>query len=157
MTGNRGIIKSLNPVPAAVFIFDCSRLFFLLWLLTRFPMLGLGRVNLPLMMYAAPNALFPLMSFFLLFRFDDFRAYIPLYIIGKILGLICILVWLLFTMRRVPDVSGVMWAVFLCAADIGTVMGTALRDDYTFNRQEEKTDMAAKQTGLTADAAEGGE
>ena len=163
MIENRGIIKDFNikgfnPVPMAVFIFDCSRFLFLLRLLALVPApgSGFGNINLPLMMYAAPNALFPLMSFFLLIRFDVSRAYIPLYIIGKVLGLMCVLIWLFF-IRRIPEAS-IMWAVFLCAADAGTVMGTALRADYTLNGQEEKTAaiMAAPMTAAV-DAVEGGE
>jgi hypothetical protein len=87
-----------------------------------------GSDNLPYLMYAAPQALFPLMSFFLLIRFDSSKAYIPLYMIGKILCLLCLLLWILFTLQRVQEIPrSMVWSFFIAAADIGTIMGMILQ------------------------------
>ena len=125
MIENGGTARKFRLVPAVVFIYDCSRLLFLIVLLTDFlkPVVDLGTVKVPLMMYASPSALFPLMSFFLLLRFEASRAYIPLYITGKFLSLLCIMIWVIFSFRQVVNVSDVLWGVFFSAADLGTIMG----------------------------------
>jgi hypothetical protein len=125
--------RSRITVRTAVFVYDCSRLLFLLTLLTAY--LGPGPVSmfqdaggtLPYMMYAAPQALFPLMSFFLLIRFEFSKAYIPLYMTGKILCLLCILVWMFFTIQKMRELPQFMvWSFFISAADIGSIMGMVL-------------------------------
>jgi hypothetical protein len=117
-------------VRTAVFVYDCSRFLFLLALLTaHLGPAGMfqGSNNLPHMMYAASQALFPLMSFFLLIRFDFSRAYMPLYITGKILCLLCILLWILFTFQRIREIPRfVTWSFFIGAADFGTITGMVL-------------------------------
>ena len=125
MIENGGTVRKFRLVPAVVFVYDCSRLLFLIVLLTDFikPVLDLSTVKVPLMMYASPNALFPLMSFFLLLRFEASKAYIPLYITGKFLSLICIMIWVIYSYRQVDNVLDVLWAVFFSAADLGSIMG----------------------------------
>ena len=127
------MIKKFRLVPASVFIFDCSRFFFLLKLLQLNSGPFIGSIHLPLVMYASPNALFPLMSLFLLIRFDVSGAYIPLYITGKILAMLCLAVWMFFALEYIFGADKIMWAVFLCAADLGTIMGMATQK---INRQE---------------------
>jgi hypothetical protein len=86
-----------------------------------------GVSPLPYMLYAAPNALFPLMTLFLLIRLEESLAFVPLYITGKLISLAALLGWLFFSIRELGGLSGSMiWALFLCAADFGTVMGMAL-------------------------------
>jgi hypothetical protein len=142
-------MRAYRTVRTAVFIYDCSRLLFLLTLVTAFysgpaGFEDAGR-SFPWMMYAAPNALFPLMSFFLLIRFEISKAYIPLYISGKILSLLCMFLWMGFSLyRQFPpppeeawafqrlaeaflDILYRMgWAFFLGAADLGSVLGMTL-------------------------------
>jgi hypothetical protein len=122
--------KASRLVPAAIFFYDCSRLLFLLTLLYTIQSTGLQMhiSNLPLMMYSAPNALFPLMSFFLLIRSDGYGNFIPLYITGKVLALLCMLIWLFFVFQQIIDIRRVMWAIFFCAADLGTIMGMAMQN-----------------------------
>jgi hypothetical protein len=140
MIKSNGTVKILNPVPIAVFVYDCFRLLFLLTLLVQYLKHGMG-FNIPLFMYAAPNALFLLMSFSLLIRPDDFRAYIPLYITGKALSLLCMVIWLVITMGQMLNVKGILWVLFLSAADMGTIMGTALRTN-SVDRQDIRVDLA---------------
>ncbi|MCL1814322.1 MAG: hypothetical protein FWG27_00650 [Treponema sp.] len=153
-------------IPAAVFVYDCSRLVFLLLVVYLRPGVDFG---FPLMMFIAPNALFPLMSFFLLIHFDGLslqlrRAYIPLYITGKFLAALCVTIWLLFSLRQMPNPSNVLLALCICGADLGTIMGMALRNED--NPQEmtvqempikiETMEISAS-AASTAETAEGGE
>ena len=112
-------------VPAAVFIYDCSRLFFMIVLLSVFlkPGTDYKIIRLPLIMFASPNALFPLMSFFLFVRFTASRAYIPLYITGKTLSMLCAAIWILISNKPAFNTQEILWVIFLSAADLGTIMG----------------------------------
>ena len=125
-----GKTKGFRLVTAAIFVYDCSRLAFLISLLYNY--LGTapdsGNLTIPFIMYAAPNALFPLMSFFLFIRLNLYRSYIPLYITGKALALLCMLVWLFFTMQYLFDTYKILWAVFYCAADLGTIIGMIMQN-----------------------------
>ncbi|MDR2072923.1 MAG: hypothetical protein LBP60_05785 [Spirochaetaceae bacterium] len=128
-------------VRAAIFLYDCSRLFFLLILTGALSgPLGMFRgvdQTFPYMTLAAPNALFPLMSFFLLFRFEISRPYLPLYISGKTLGLLSILLWLFFLFSQAGP-SGLLelmdqdsarpmaWIFLTGIVDLGTILGMIL-------------------------------
>jgi hypothetical protein len=124
-------MKELHrTVRTAVVIYDCSRLLFLLILLSAF--MGPGPagqfrstgLNLPFMMYAAPQALFPLMSFFLLIRLEISKAYIPLYISGKGFCILCLALWLAAAFGPAGGISrSVLWTFFMAAADLGTILG----------------------------------
>ncbi|MDR0447540.1 MAG: hypothetical protein LBH07_02610 [Treponema sp.] len=130
MTGKTIRAKSLRLAPIAVLIYDCSRFLFLLMLLSIYQKPE-SPFNLPLVMFTAPNALFPLMSFFLLVHFESSKAYKPLYIMGKSLSLLCIILWLIFTMHLILNIQRVLWAVFLGIADLGTISGIAVWNEET--------------------------
>jgi hypothetical protein len=119
--------KNFRLVPAVIFIYDCSRLFFLIALLTFFFRTGpeFQIIKFPLLVYTSPNAIFPLMSFFLLVRFNNSRTFIPLYITAKSLSLLCMILWIVISLRLVSHSSVFIWAVSLSAADMGTIMGMA--------------------------------
>ena len=127
--------RSHRLVSAAIFVYDCSRFLFLLAALEIFlkPGPDFRAVTFPLLMYVSPNALFPIMAFFLFIRFDSFRAYIPLYVTGKVFSLLCVSMWLLFPLRSIFNVTyifnvtapGIVWVVSLGAADLGTIVGMA--------------------------------
>jgi hypothetical protein len=55
----------------------------------------------PHLAYAAPNALFPLMAFFLLVRFEEHKPYILLYMAGKAVAITAILGWFVFSLQKV--------------------------------------------------------
>ncbi|MDR1144224.1 MAG: hypothetical protein LBK77_08430 [Spirochaetaceae bacterium] len=122
-----------RTVRTAVVIYDCSRLLFLVILLAAFTGSGpaglfrsMGR-NLPFMMYAAPQALFPLMSFFLLIRLEISKSYIPLYITGKAICILCLTFWLAAAFGPAGGIPRSMsWALFMGAADFGTILGMVL-------------------------------
>jgi len=122
--------KTPRIVPAAILFFDCSRLLFLLTLLAAYmrPHEMIRGSGFPYMMCAAPNVLFPLMSFFLFIRLENFKAFIPLYITGKSLALLCMILWLFtsFIQINITGLERIVWAVFLGLADLGTIMGMAV-------------------------------
>jgi hypothetical protein len=76
-------------------------------------------------MYAAPNALFPLMSLFLLIRFEVSKIYIPLYMTGKLIALVCAALWVIFNLRIAGLHRSLFWA-FIGAADVGSLAGMTL-------------------------------
>lgn len=152
MSDTRGKPKNLRLVPVTIFIYDSARLFFIIALLALYAKTGpdfMG-INLPLMMFAAPNALFPLMSFFIFLRPGLSKAFVPLYLIGKILCVLCLMIWLFFTFRQIYFAREILWALFLCAADLATVLGTALIN-------EERALSIIETENTIAEAVEGGE
>lgn len=114
-----------------LFVYDCLRLFFLLSLLALSAgssggFLGIsGGAGFPFMVYAAPNALFPLMSFFLMIRPAESRAFAPLYASGKIIAAAALSAWIVLAVLRRGAISPA-WAFFLGAADLASAAGAVL-------------------------------
>ncbi|MDR2768099.1 MAG: hypothetical protein LBB82_07215 [Treponema sp.] len=120
-----------------IFFYDILRVFFLLALLagvTGDPS-GPGGMfqgapdglRFPYMVYAAPNALFSIMSFFLLIRSGESKAFVPLYITGKVISVTALVSWALFAFLKLRGFPPFMLLLFfLGAADLTTVAGTAL-------------------------------
>lgn len=152
--------KILRIVPAAIFFYDCFRLLFLFAMLVFFQMLypEFRINNFPLIMYTSPNALFPMMAFFLLIRYKDSRPFIPLYITGKILCVLCMMIWLVFTLNARRDFifmeqfKKILWVLFLITADLAAIMGMILQIEET---PQISTVIEAAQPAVGA--AEGGE
>ena len=167
MFGYGGKEKNFRLVPAVIFLYDCSRLYFLILMLPFFTFgQGFESVKFPFLAYFSPNVLFPLMSFFLLIRFEASKAFIPLYITGKSLSLLCMIIWILFALRGVSDFSMLFWSFSLCAADLGTIMGFATAAEPTAAEPTAAEPTAARPTAetteetemkKTAEAKEGGE
>ncbi|MDR0402337.1 MAG: hypothetical protein LBH35_01965 [Treponema sp.] len=117
-----------------ILFYDCLRVFFLLALLAGVTgdLSGPGGMfqgtpdgmRFPYMVYAAPNALFPLMSFFLLIRPGESAAFIPLYTTGKAISLAAFAAWVLSAFTRLHGFPpGMFLFFFLGAADIITMAG----------------------------------
>jgi hypothetical protein len=77
------IYRSLR---AALFLYEGVRLVVLAGVFSVWDPGG-GRGAFPWLVFAAPNALFPLMALFIWRRFSRYGAYLPLYIAGKCVGL----------------------------------------------------------------------
>ncbi|MDR2768697.1 MAG: hypothetical protein LBB82_10280 [Treponema sp.] len=120
-----------NPrqfMTAFLFVYDCFRLFVLLtalFYLFNPGQAGIGGVTSPFLMYTAPNALFPLMSLFLLIRFEASKLYIPLYITGKLVALVCAAAWLIVNLRIAESRRLLFWAL-VAFADFASLMGVTL-------------------------------
>ena len=85
------MIRVLKP---AVFIYECIRILFLAIFIFFQP--G-DSPNLPRLIYAAPGALFPLMALFIWLDISRYRAYLPLFIAGKCIGIFTLAVWLIIS------------------------------------------------------------
>jgi hypothetical protein len=120
-----------------IFFYDSLRVFFLLALLsgvTGDPSGPGGMfqgapdgIRFPYILYAAPNALFPLLSFFLLIRPGESAAFIPLYITGKIISTAALAGWIFSVFLKLNGLPPLLLLFFcLGAADTTAAAGTAL-------------------------------
>jgi hypothetical protein len=142
--GPRGPEEPALTLRFALFVFDCLRFSFLLNLLAGFIVSAnpagfeVEGLRFPYMVYAAPNALFPLMSLFLLIRLAASRAFVPLYISGKAIAAAALAAWIVVNSERRELF---LWALFLGAADIATAVSAALIGTAR-NGKEETTENA---------------
>jgi hypothetical protein len=83
-------------------------------------------MDFPFTAYAAANVLFPIMALFLLIRFAESEAYIPLYITGKVIFVLTFALWLVFLGVRSGGVPfRWSWAVFFLITDLAGAAGAA--------------------------------
>jgi hypothetical protein len=151
-----------------IFFYDSLRVFFLLTLLAGVAGDPSGPggmfqgapdgIRFPYIIYAAPNALFPLMAFFLLIRPGESAAFIPLYISGKVISTAALAGWVLFAFLKLKSLP-VFILLFFClgAADITAAAGMALLNS-TLRKTADSTGSAdnvgtgaAEDSGQTAD------
>jgi hypothetical protein len=83
-------MKTYRPLRAGLFVYECFRLFFLV---AVFTVLRPGEGLFPWLVYAAPGALFPLMTLFLWLNISRYSAYLPLYAAGKWLSFFTAALW----------------------------------------------------------------
>jgi hypothetical protein len=91
-----------RPLRAVLFLYELVRFGALISLLTVLgpSFTGSGDDNVfPYLAFTAPNALYPLMTMFLLLRLEEFGAYIPLYAAGKVIGGAVFFIWCGFSYR----------------------------------------------------------
>jgi hypothetical protein len=93
--------RPYRPLSLVLFIYDFFRLFFMLELLIAAIPRTPDAPWFPYLVYAAPNALFPLMGLFLLSRPGEYRSYISLYVAGKIIVIVSILGWIVFSFQSI--------------------------------------------------------
>jgi hypothetical protein len=120
-----------RPLRAALFIYEGIRLVVLIWIFSLLRPGG-GVDFFPWLVYAAPNALFPLMTLFLWQNVSRWGAYAPLYASGKCVALVSIVVFCFFSRQNVYTAlylknPGALWAfgsiLFLLAGDLLSVAG----------------------------------
>jgi hypothetical protein len=116
------MMEPYRPLRLIFFVFDFIRLAAMISLLMTVvsPADSEGGGVFPYVFYTVPNGLFPLISFFLLFRLNAHKPYIALYMAGKILAVVAVLVWLVFSL---PHIRGALLAV---PRHTFTVIGTVL-------------------------------
>ncbi|GHT96035.1 hypothetical protein FACS1894141_5680 [Spirochaetia bacterium] len=98
-----------RPLRVTLFFYDLLRLIVLLQLWMSFaPLIGdsgfSGDVTaggFPALVYIAPNGLFPLMALFLWRRLSEYKAYITLYIAGKIISIVVFLGWFISSLQTI--------------------------------------------------------
>jgi hypothetical protein len=120
-----------RPLRAALFIYECVRLVVLLGVFSLLRPGG-GVDFFPWLVYAAPNALFPLMTLFLWQSVSRWGAYAPLYAAGKCVALVSIVFFWFFSRQNIYTAlylsnPGAFWALggvlFLLAGDMLSAAG----------------------------------
>ena len=111
------LMERFRPLGAVLCAYEIARLVFLAG---AFAHLQIGRsAPFPLLALVAPGALFFLMALFLLLDASHYRAYAPLYMAGKGLGVITAAFWIFFA-------DGNMMRDMLFGADRVFALGIAL-------------------------------
>ncbi|MDR2068389.1 MAG: hypothetical protein LBP71_00795 [Spirochaetaceae bacterium] len=125
-----------RPLRLGLLLYDFLRLLFMLELLIT--VIPLGKTPeaswFPYLAYAVPNALFPLMAFFLLIRPGEYRGYVSLYLAGKIIVIVTVIGWILLSLRHiftsgipVPEFIRILGLVFcFIVLDTASVVGGSL-------------------------------
>jgi hypothetical protein len=92
-----------RPLRIGLFIYDAVRMLIMLDLLIAVIPLGEEpRLRwFPYLVYAAPNAIFPLIGFFLLIRPGEYRPFTHLYLAGKTVSLAATLAWIAFSVQSI--------------------------------------------------------
>jgi hypothetical protein len=92
-----------RPLRLVFFIYDFVRLVVMTGLLVLFiqPASPHEGGVFPYVFYAVPNGLFPLMSFFLWLKLGAYKPFIALYMAGKILAVVSVFAWLMFSLPRI--------------------------------------------------------
>jgi hypothetical protein len=108
-----------RPLRAALFLYECIRLVVLMGVFVLLRP-GDGTGAFPWLVYAVPNALFPLMALFVWRRFSRYGAYVPLYVSGKCIALAAIFGFCLFSRRDVYT------AVYLRNPGVFIILGSLL-------------------------------
>jgi hypothetical protein len=108
-----------RPLRAALFIYECVRLAFLIWAFC-FLQPGDGAGVFPWLVYAVPNDLFPLMTLFLWRQFSRYGAYMPLYVSGKCIALVSLIIFCIFSRQNMFN------ALYLRAPGIMMIVGGLL-------------------------------
>jgi hypothetical protein len=74
--------------------------------LSVYPQEAKEMLAFPLLVYIAPNALFPLMALFLLLKPEEYRSYIVLYMAGKVLAAAAGVGWVIFSFSDIWPALG---------------------------------------------------
>jgi hypothetical protein len=97
-----------GPLRMLLFVYEFFRLMVLLAVFAvlgpLYEISGGGEFSNPLfpyVMYVVPNALFPLMTYFVWIRLFLYQSYIPLYIAGKTIALVAVIGWGVFSFNRI--------------------------------------------------------
>ncbi|MCL2319010.1 MAG: hypothetical protein FWC45_02915 [Treponema sp.] len=121
----------LRPLRGALFFYEVFRLLLLVVFLFMAP-LGVSESGtfFPYLVYLSANALFPLMALFVWLRIEEYKNYLPLYLAGKIIGVVSFYAWEFFSPRDFPGAENVVISMvllggsaFISLADILSVWG----------------------------------
>jgi hypothetical protein len=125
-----------RPLRLTLFIYDLIRLMVMISLLTVFiPLENSGESTVfPILFYAVPNGLFPLMTFFLWIQVVFYKPYIALYMAGKILAVVAVFSWIILgtpaiSLAFTVDFQGTLTVIgttlLLSVGDLLSVLGGA--------------------------------
>jgi hypothetical protein len=129
-------MKIYRPLRISLFVYDLVRLILMIRLLSVF---GLSLASedsgiFPYLVYAVPQALFPLMTLFILLQFPVYDSYIVLYIAGKTIGIVSVFAWIVFSFLNIlaslavdaAETAAVLGGVLLLAATDALSIGGAV-------------------------------
>lgn len=85
----------------------------------------------PYLVYVVPNALFPLMAFFLWLSLSYYKPYISLYTVGKIIAVVSVIGWSVLSFQTIltslmQGTAGIVTAgatFMLAAGDVFSIVG----------------------------------
>jgi hypothetical protein len=87
-----------KPLRAIIFSYDVLRLLFLAVSLGFLLPLQSDEGAFPYMAFMSSNALFPMISFFILRNIAEYRNYLPLYAAGKTIVVVLFYIWTFFSL-----------------------------------------------------------
>jgi hypothetical protein len=153
-------MKIYWPLRISLFLYDLIRLILLISLLSVFDLSreGGGSGFFPYLVYAAPHALFPLMTLFIWIQFPVYESYIFLYMAGKAIGIVSVFAWIISSFQnilvslaagteRMPVILGS--ALLLAVTDALSIWGGVLLKNKLY-----RTELPA--AAVEQDAPEGG-
>ncbi|MDR1839570.1 MAG: hypothetical protein LBQ93_08340 [Treponema sp.] len=82
-----GIIRLIKP---GLFVYECVKILMLAFIFVLFMPETIG---IPWLVFTASGVMFPLMALFLWLDVYRYKAYLPLFIAGKCIGIFSLLVW----------------------------------------------------------------
>jgi hypothetical protein len=94
-----------------------------------------GTDALETLFWACPNALFPLMAFFLCVSLDRYRAYIPLYLAGKSAAIVLFARLTISAAQRLDGFSTVLEYLPIIAGDVSSLFCCLLLKGRAKNRK----------------------
>jgi len=125
----------LRPLRAGLFFYEIFRLLLLAIFMLIAPIGGGSAMEssvsvFPYFVYLSANALFPLMALFVWLKPEGYRNYLPLYMAGKIIGVVSFYTWEIFSSRQFLGTGnaaiGLIFlggTAFLSLADVLSVWG----------------------------------
>ena len=146
----------LRPLRAGLFFFEIFRLLALVVFLFVSPMeSGFSAAStasgaFPLyVVYLSSNALFPLLALFVWLKPEEYRNYLPLYLAGKIIGMVSFYTWEIFSSRQFLGAENVVKSLILVggAAFLGLLDMLSVWGAWTLKNRFRKALEAAPERG----------
>jgi hypothetical protein len=110
-----GIIRLLKP---ALFIYECARII----VVATYMVFQGNQAGFPVIAFAAPAAMFPLIALFIWLDCSHYKAYLPLFAVGKGLCLLSLLVWFIaFRFNTILYTGNVIIELLLASGDLFSI------------------------------------
>jgi hypothetical protein len=122
--------KKISILSGLLFLYEFIRLLFIM------QRVGIsGADALETLFWAGPNALFPLMAFFLCASLDRYRAYIPLYLAGKAAAIALFARFAISAAQGMDGFSTVIAYLPIIAGDVSSILFCLLLREKVKNRE----------------------
>ena len=150
----------LRPLRAGLFFYEIFRLLVLVIFLFISPMEGglsarimegssVNAAFPPYVVYLSANALFPLLALFVWLKPEEYRNYLPLYLAGKVIGIVSFYAWEIFSSRQFFGSENVIKSLILVggAALLGLLDMLSVLGAWTLKNKFRKALEAAPEGG----------